>query len=113
MSNSELMDEIKYTEYIKKMRELYADFDENSFEPEEYISARKNLHENLKILEDNYADYLLTVIDNYPIEVVFTITDMLYNNKEYDIFVRLLENGNEKIMRAFMMRKTINGDNPL
>ena len=112
MSNSELMDVIKYTEYIKKQSELYADFGENSFEQEEYISARKKLDENLKILKDNYVDYLLTVIDNYPIEMVFTITDMLYNYN-YDIFVKLLEKNNEKIMRAFMMIKTINGDNPL
>lgn len=111
MSNSELMDAIKYTEYTKKMSELYDDFGKK-FEPEEYISARKKLDENLKILEDNYVDYLLTVIDNYPIEMVFTITDMLYNN-DYDIFAKLLEKNNEKIMRAFMMMKTINGDNPL
>ena len=111
---NDLMNEIKYNEYIKKMIALYSTFHKENagVESNIFLMARKTLDANLEKLLDEYVDSLLLTIDDFSIEKVFVITDMLYN-KDYDVFIKLLKKNNEKVMRAYTMMKEINGDNVL
>lgn len=83
----------------------------------DYLNSEKEIRQSnntsvLNDLLDNYADYLCTVFNNSSIEITYTIIDYLKQHN-YEIFYKLLEKNNDKVMQSFIMMKKFDDINPV